>query len=205
MKFGVGQAVRRREDVRLVTGQGRYTDDMRLAGEAHAYFVRSPHPHAVIQSIDVEAARTLPGVIGVLTADDLGETGPMPVRGVMKNRDGSPIKQSPKALLPKDKARFPGEAIAMVVAESAAIAKDAADLVAIDYEPLAAAASLELRRQWRGHLGRRAGQSCVRLGRGQRSRLQRGLRVGGQNRVRRTGAEPRRAEPDGAARRHRRV
>lgn len=143
MKFGVGQAVRRREDVRLVTGQGQYTDDVRLPNEAHAYFARSPYPHAVIKSIDVEAARQLPGVIGVLTADDLGDTGPMPVRGVFKNRDGSPIKQSPKALLPKDKARFPGEAIVMVIAETAAIAKDAADLVAIDYEPLAASANLD--------------------------------------------------------------
>ena len=143
MKFGVGQAVRRREDVRLVTGQGHYTDDIRLKDEAHAHFVRSPHPHALITSIDADAARQLPGVIGVLTADDLGETGPMPVRGVMKNRDGSPIKQSPKMLLPKDRARFPGEAIAMVVAETAAIAKDAADLVVIEYEPLAATASLD--------------------------------------------------------------
>ncbi len=112
MKFGVGQSVRRREDVRLVTGQGRYTDDIKPANEAHAYFVRSPHPHAVIKSIDVEAVRQAPGVIGVLTADDLGDTGTMPVRGVFKNRDGSNIKQSPKALLPKDKVRFPGEAVA---------------------------------------------------------------------------------------------
>src|SRR5262245_10864392 len=143
MKFGVGQAVKRREDVRLVTGQGHYTDDIRLPNEVHAYFVRSPHAHAVIESIDVEAARQLPGVLGVLTADDLGDTGPMPVRGIMKNRAGSPIKQSPKALLPKDKARFPGEAIVMVVAETAAIAKDAVDLVVVDYEPLVATASLD--------------------------------------------------------------
>ena len=143
MKFGVGQAVRRREDVRLVTGQGHYTDDIRLPGEAHAYFVRSPYPHALIKSVDMDAARQLAGVVGVLAAGDLGDTGPMPVRGVMKNRDGSPIKQSPKMLLPKDRVRFPGEAIAMVIAETAAIAKDAADLVTIDYEPLAATASLD--------------------------------------------------------------
>jgi carbon-monoxide dehydrogenase large subunit len=143
MKFGVGQAVKRREDVRLVTGQGHYTDDIRLPNDVHAYFVRSPHAHALIKSIDVDSARQLPGVLGVLTAEDLGDTGPMPVRGVMKNRDGSPIKQSPKALLPKDKARFPGEAIVMVVAESAAIAKDAVDLVIVDYEPLSATASLD--------------------------------------------------------------
>jgi carbon-monoxide dehydrogenase large subunit len=143
MKFGVGQSVRRREDVRLVTGQGRYTDDIRLANETFAYFIRSPHPHAVIKSVDIDAVRTAPGVIGVLTADDLGDTGSMPVRGMFKNRDGSNIKQSPKALLPKDRVRFPGEAVAMVVAETAAAAKDAAELAAIDYEPLPASASLE--------------------------------------------------------------
>ena len=84
MKYGIGQSVRRKEDVRLVTGQGRYTDDIQLANEAHAYFVRSPYPHAVIKSIDVEAVRKVPGVIGVLTAEDLGDTGTMPVRGVFK-------------------------------------------------------------------------------------------------------------------------
>ena len=143
MKFGVGQSVRRREDVRLVTGQGHYTDDLRLANEAHAYFIRSPHPHAVIGRIDLDAVRAVPGVIGVLTAADIGDTGTMPVRGVFKNRDGSTMKQSPKALLPKDKVRFPGEAVAMVVAETAAIAKDAAELAAIDYDPLPASASLD--------------------------------------------------------------
>jgi carbon-monoxide dehydrogenase large subunit len=143
MKFGIGQSVRRREDVRLVTGQGHYTDDIRLANEAHAYFIRSPHPHAVIRRIDLDAVRAVTGVIGVLTAEDIGDTGTMPVRGVFKNRDGSAIKQSPKALLPKDKVRFPGEAVAMVVAETAAIAKDAAELAAIDYDPLPASASLD--------------------------------------------------------------
>jgi len=143
MKYGIGQSVRRKEDVRLVTGQGRYTDDIQLANEAHAYFVRSPYPHAVIKGIDVEAVRKVPGVIGVLTAEDLGDTGTMPVRGVFKNRDGSNIRQSPKALLPKDKVRFPGEAVAVVVAETAAIAKDAAELAIIDYDPLSASATLE--------------------------------------------------------------
>ena len=143
MKFGIGQSVRRREDVRLVTGQGRYTDDIHLADEAHAYFVRSPHPHAIIRSVDVEAVRSAPGVIGVLTADDVGGTGTIPVRGVFKNRDGSNIKQSPKVLLPKDKVRFPGEAVVMVVAESAALAKDAAELAVIDYEALSASATLD--------------------------------------------------------------
>src|SRR5882672_11887153 len=143
MKFGIGQSVKRKEDVRLVTGQGRYTDDIKLEREAHAYFIRSPHPHAVIKSVDLEAVRQAPGVIGVLTADDLGDVGTMPVRGIFKNRDGSNIRQSPKALLPKDKVRFAGEAVALVVAETAALAKDAAELAVVDYEPLPVSASLE--------------------------------------------------------------
>jgi carbon-monoxide dehydrogenase large subunit len=143
MKFGIGQSVRRREDVRLVTGAGRYTDDIKLPHEAHACFVRSPYAHAVIKGIDVEAARTAQGVIGVLTAGDIGDAGTMPVRGAVKNRDGSTMKQSPKMLLPKDKVRFSGEAVAMVVAETAALAKDAAELVAVDYEPLPAVANLD--------------------------------------------------------------
>src|SRR5689334_299572 len=122
MKYGIGQPVRRREDVRLVTGRGRYLDDIQIDGTAHAYFVRSPHAHALIRDIDVSAAREAPGVIGVLTAGDLPDTGTVPVRGVFRNRDGSAIKQSPKMLLPADKVRFAGEAVAMIVAESAALA-----------------------------------------------------------------------------------
>jgi carbon-monoxide dehydrogenase large subunit len=143
MKFGIGQSVKRKEDIRLVTGQGRYTDDIKLAGEAHAYFIRSPHPHAIMKSVDLEAVRRSPGVIGVLSANDLGDVGTMPVRGIFKNRDGSNIRQSPKALLPKDKVRFAGEAVALVVAETAALAKDAAELAVVDYEPLPVSASLD--------------------------------------------------------------
>jgi carbon-monoxide dehydrogenase large subunit len=82
-------------------------------------------------------------VIGVLSANDLGDVGTMPVRGIFKNRDGSNIRQSPKALLPKDKVRFAGEAVALVVAETAALAKDAAELAVVDYEPLPVSASLD--------------------------------------------------------------
>ena len=143
MKFGIGQPVRRKEDVRFVTGRGHYLDDMQVPNAAHAFFVRSPHAHAVIRGIDASAARSLPGVIGVLTASDLPKTGTIPVRGAFKNRDGSAIKQSPKELLPADKVRFPGEAVAMVVAETASLAKDAAELVSVDYQPLGAAGTLE--------------------------------------------------------------
>lgn len=143
MKFGVGQPVRRKEDVRLVTGRGQYVDDLRFDGIAHACFVRSPHAHALIRGIDIAGAASMPGVAGVIAADDVAGTGYVPVRGVFKNRDGSALHQSPKRLLPADKARFAGEAIAMVVAESAAEAKDAAEAVIVDYEPLDACVTAE--------------------------------------------------------------
>jgi carbon-monoxide dehydrogenase large subunit len=144
MKFGIGQPVRRKEDVRFVTGRGHYLDDIQPEHTAHAFFVRSPHAHAFLRKIDAAAARAAEGVIGVLTASELPETGFVPVRGAFKNRDGSAMRVSPKMLLPADKVRFAGEAVAMVVAETPALAKDAAELVNIDYDPLGAAGTLEV-------------------------------------------------------------
>ena len=143
MKFGIGQPVRRREDVRLVTGRGCYLDDVRVERPVYAYFVRSPHAHAVIRGMDCETARAAPGIIGVLVAADLPDTGFVPVRGAFKNRDGSAMRHSPKMLLPADKVRFAGEAVAMVLGETPALAKDAAELVSVDYDPLGAAGTLE--------------------------------------------------------------
>jgi len=143
MKFGVGQPVRRKEDVRLVSGKGHYLDDIQLEHTAYSYFVRSPHAHAILGSIDASAARQAPGVLGVITAGDLPETGYVPVRGIFRNRDGSTIRESPKMVLPKDKVRFAGEAVAVVIAETPALAKDAAELVSVDYEPLGAAGTLD--------------------------------------------------------------
>jgi carbon-monoxide dehydrogenase large subunit len=136
MKFGIGQPVRRREDVRLVTGQGQYTDDLNLENQLYAAFVRSPHAHAKIGAIDTEQALALPGVISVLTHADIVGAPTMPIMARNKNRDGSDITPTPKALLPADKARFCGEALAMVIATSVAVARDAAELVMIDFEPL---------------------------------------------------------------------
>ena len=145
MKFGIGQSVRRTEDIRFVTGQGQYTDDLRFDGEAHAAFARSPHGHAKILSIDTAAAAAAPGVIAVLTYKDVDAFGanPMPCMAPLLSRDGSPVKQSPKCLLAKGKVTFTGEAVAMVVAESYAQAVDAAELVAIDYEPVNAVGTLD--------------------------------------------------------------
>jgi carbon-monoxide dehydrogenase large subunit len=143
MKFGIGQSVRRTEDLRLVTGQGQYTDDLRFENQTFAAFLRSPHGHAKLTSVDVSAAKSAPGVVAVLTYDDIAECGTMPCHAPVPSRDGSPPKMSPKPLLAKDKVTFIGEAIAMVIAETYAQAKDVAELVAVDYEPLDAVGTLE--------------------------------------------------------------
>ena len=143
MKFGIGQSVRRTEDIRLVTGHGQYTDDLHFPDEAFVAFLRSPHAHARLAGVDTSAARGAPGVLAVLTYDDIKDAGTMPCHAPVPSRDGSPPKASPKALLAKEKVTFTGEAIAMVVAETYAQAKDAAELVAVDYEPLDAVGTLE--------------------------------------------------------------
>lgn len=143
MKYGVGQAVRRKEDVRLVTGRGQYIDDLQFDGPAYACFARSPHAHALIRNLDTSAVLAMPGVIGVVTPRDTAGTGYVPVRGAFKSRDGSAMHQSPKLLLPDDKVRFAGEAVAMVVAETAVQAKDAAEAVQVEYEPLQASVTIE--------------------------------------------------------------
>ncbi|HEX7215604.1 MAG TPA: xanthine dehydrogenase family protein molybdopterin-binding subunit, partial [Methylomirabilota bacterium] len=143
---GFGQPLKRQEDPRLLTGRGRFSDDVNLPGQAHACFVRSPHAHARIRAIAAAAARAMPGVLAVLTGRDAEADGlvPMPHRPVPTNpnefplggREGSPIFVSPCPVLPSDRARFAGEAVAMVIAESAAAAADAAERVVVDYEPL---------------------------------------------------------------------
>jgi aerobic carbon-monoxide dehydrogenase large subunit len=143
---GIGQPVPRREDLRLIQGQGCFSNDINLPGQAHANFIRSPHAHAWIVSIDTSAALALDGVIAVLTgkeveADGLKSLPHRPVLGheadvKLTNTDGSAKFVSPHLPLPADRARFVGEAVAIVVAETVAIAKDAAELVNIEYEAL---------------------------------------------------------------------
>src|SRR5580704_6153700 len=143
---GIGQPVPRKEDLRLITGQGRYTDDLSLEGQAYAAMVRSPHAHAVIRSIDIEAARAVPGVLAVLTGADFiaDRLNPIPNKTFslhpaempLVNSDGTPAFDVPDYPLPPDKSRFVGEPIAMVIAESVAAAKDGAECVVVDYEPL---------------------------------------------------------------------
>src|SRR5205085_11942838 len=109
MKYGVGQAVRRKEDVRLVTGRGQYIDDLHLEATVFACFVRSPHAHAVIRSVDTSAGRSLLGVLGAIPANDVAGTGFVPVRGAVNNRAAAAIHQSPKRPLPAGEERVAGE------------------------------------------------------------------------------------------------
>ncbi len=137
-KYGVGQPVRRKEDDTLVRGKGRYTDDFNLPGQAYAVIVRSTHAHGVIRGIGTEAARAMPGVLGVWTGTELDAAGygPFTCGLPLKNRDGSALLQTNRQPLATDKVRFVGDPVAFVVAETLAQARDAAEAVELDIDPL---------------------------------------------------------------------
>jgi carbon-monoxide dehydrogenase large subunit len=136
----IGKPVRRLEDRHLMTGRGRFTDDVTLPNLAHCAFARSPHAHARIARIDAAAARQAPGVIAVFTGADLIADGvnPLPFAQMHKRPDGSPIVAPPRYPLTADAARFVGNAFAMVIAETRNQAKDAAELVEVEWEELPA-------------------------------------------------------------------
>ena len=140
--FGIGASVKRREDHRLLTGRGRYAEDVHVTGQAHVAFVRSPHAHAGVGAIDTAAARAVPGVIEVFTGRDLaaGGLGTIPTLiaergGGIKSRDGSPFAEPPWHPLAIDRVRHIGEPVAMVVAATPAAARDGADAVRVAYAP----------------------------------------------------------------------
>lgn len=139
-KFGVGQPVRRKEDDTLLRGKGKYTDDFSLPGQLYAWMVRSPHAHGIIRGIDTSAAKAMPGVVGVWTGADLASSdyGPFTCGLPLKNRDGSPLKQTNRTALMIDKVRYVGDPVAFVVARSVAQARDAAEAVGLDITPLPA-------------------------------------------------------------------
>ncbi|WP_375411032.1 xanthine dehydrogenase family protein molybdopterin-binding subunit [uncultured Bradyrhizobium sp.] len=142
-KFGVGQPVLRKEDDTLVRGKGKYTDDFNLPGQAYAWIVRSSHAHGVIKNIDTSAAKTMPGVLGVWTGADLASAGygPYTCGLPLKNRDGTPLLQTNRTALMSDKVRYVGDPVAFVVAVTPAQARDAAEAVVLDIEPLPAVTS----------------------------------------------------------------
>ena len=137
-RFGSGQAVRRLEDEGLLTGKGRYADDLMPANQVHLCFVRSPYPHARIVSTDVVAARAMPGVLQVLTGADLAAAGVKSVPGVagFVRADGSAAATPARRALAHERVRFVGEAVAAVVAQTLQQARDAAEAIVVDYEEL---------------------------------------------------------------------
>jgi carbon-monoxide dehydrogenase large subunit len=138
LKFGIGQPVPRQEDPKLLQGQGRYTDDVALPGQLYAWVFRSPYAHAKVLSLDVSAAREAPGVQAVITAEDLAAYGAMTCAMPLKNADGSPLRTTHRPALASDRLRFVGDPIAVVVAETRAQARDAAELIMLDVDMLPA-------------------------------------------------------------------
>ena len=143
MKFGVGQPVRRVEDARLVTGQGRYTDDHHPDGTVHAYVLRSPDAHARFVLGDLSAVWAMPGVLMVLVHAEVKHLGDVPCLGPVENADGTAMRLTPYPLLCRDEVRHVGDAVAVVVAETLLQARDAAEAIPIEWEPLAATVGIE--------------------------------------------------------------
>jgi xanthine dehydrogenase molybdopterin-binding subunit B len=137
---GIGAAVRRKEDQRFVTGKGNYTADVNRPGQSHAYFLRSPHARAKIKSIDHKAASAMPGVLAVLTGAELAadKIGGLICGWMIHSKDGSPMKMAPHPALAHGNANHVGDAVAVVIAETIAQAKDAAEKIKVDYEVLPA-------------------------------------------------------------------
>jgi len=137
---GIGARVLRKEDKRFITGRGRYTDDMTVPGMRHAVFVRSPHAHAKVLSVDTSAAEGMPGVIGVLTGKELQADGigNLICGWMIHSKDGSPMNMGAWPALATDRVRHVGQAVAVVVAETKGQARDAAEAVMVDYEELPA-------------------------------------------------------------------
>ena len=137
-KFGIGQPVRRKEDVRLLTGRGTYTADIDRPGQVHAYVLRSPHAHARILSVDTVEALSAPGVLAVLTGMDAAKDGigHFPVMVEVPGKGGSKLFSTPREILQTEKVRFVGDPVALVVAETRAQAQDAAELIEVEYDTL---------------------------------------------------------------------
>jgi aerobic carbon-monoxide dehydrogenase large subunit len=137
---GIGASVRRKEDFRFITGKGHYTDDINRPGQAYAYFARSPHAHARIKSIDTSVAEAAPGVVAVFTGADLAadKIGGLICGWMIHSKDGSPMKVGPHPALAQDKVRYVGDHVAVVIADTYAQAREAAERLDVEYELLPA-------------------------------------------------------------------
>ncbi|HZT48602.1 MAG TPA: xanthine dehydrogenase family protein molybdopterin-binding subunit, partial [Hyphomicrobiaceae bacterium] len=135
---GIGAPVKRKEDQRFITGKGQYTDDITRPGQTWAVFVRSPHAHATVKSIDASAALSSPGCLAVLTGADLAKdkVGNLICGWMITSKDGSQMKMGPHPALAQGKVRYVGDHVAVVIAETQAQARDAAEKVSVNYEVL---------------------------------------------------------------------
>ncbi|MDA9398047.1 xanthine dehydrogenase family protein molybdopterin-binding subunit [Bradyrhizobium sp. CCBAU 45389] len=141
---GIGARVVRKEDKRFITGKGRYVDDIKLLGMTHAHFIRSPHAHAKVKGIDSSAALKMPGVVAVLTGQQLvdDKVGNLICGWAITSKDGSPMKMGAWPAMAPETVRFVGQAVAVVIADSKNLARDAAEAVVVDYEELPAVADM---------------------------------------------------------------
>ncbi|MCZ8147934.1 MAG: xanthine dehydrogenase family protein molybdopterin-binding subunit, partial [Roseomonas sp.] len=141
---GIGASVRRKEDLRFLSGRGQYTDDINRPGQTHAYMLRSPHAHAAIRSIDTAQAKAMPGVLAIFTGADLAaaNVGGIPCGWQIHNKDGSPMAEPMHPALAIGKVRHVGDQVAVVIAETRAEARDAAEAIVVDYDVLPACATM---------------------------------------------------------------
>src|SRR5580693_9145817 len=142
---GIGASVRRKEDFRFLSGRGNYTDDINRPGQLHAYIKRSDRPHAKLVGVDTKAAAKAPGVVAVFTGADMAAdgVGGLPCGWQIHNKDGSPMAEPPHPVLAVGKVRHVGDPVAVVIAETKQAAKDAAELLEIDYQDLPAVATMQ--------------------------------------------------------------
>src|ERR1700761_3425882 len=141
---GIGASVVRKEDRRFITGKGRYVDDIKLLGMTHAHFIRSPHAHAKIKSIDSTEAMKMPGVVGILTGQQIvdDKVGNLICGWAITSKDGTGMKMGAWPAMAPETVRFVGQAVAVVIAETKNLAKDAAEAVVVEYEELPAVANI---------------------------------------------------------------
>ena len=140
---GIGASVKRKEDLRFLSGRGHYTDDINRPNQTYAVILRSPHAHAEIKAIDIAAATAMPGVVAVFTGADMPNIGGLPCGWQIHSKDGSPMQEPPHPVLAQGKVRFVGDAVAVVIAESKSEARDAVEAIQVDYAVLPAVASTE--------------------------------------------------------------
>ncbi|NMM44046.1 xanthine dehydrogenase family protein molybdopterin-binding subunit [Rhodospirillaceae bacterium KN72] len=139
---GIGASVKRKEDFRFLTGRGNYTDDINQPGQTYAYILRSSHAHAKIKKIDTADAKSAPGVLAIFTGEDM-QVGSLPCGWAVNNKDGSPMNEPPHPPLAQGKVRYVGDQIAVVIAETYAQAKDAAERIVLDLEELPAVTTVD--------------------------------------------------------------